>query len=111
MSNTVSKDDMKKAVAMIKYYLKCFAFDEETGKHDINKLNAGTTRSQKNNIDILKDIINSLERKHGKLIPIDDLVELAEDRDIDEDKVQTLIEKMRRAGELFEPRRGYLSKI
>jgi len=55
--------------------------------------------------------MNDLEAKVGKTIPIEDVLNEARARGMEEDKVEEAIERLKRSGDLFEPRRGFLSKI
>ena len=60
---------------------------------------------------ILKEIIGDLETKLGKAIPIDDVVVEAKNRGLDENKVEEAMERLKRSGDIYEPKRGFVSKI
>ncbi len=85
--------------------------DKETGKIDIDRIATGISASQRSHIIVIKDIITDLENKVGKAIPIDDVIAEAKSKGVDEGKVEEVLEKLKRVGEIFEPRRGFLSKI
>ena len=59
----------------------------------------------------IKEIINNLELKLGKIIPLEDLILDAASSNIAEDKVLEVVDKLKRSGDIFEPRRGFISKI
>ena len=63
------------------------------------------------NISTIKEIINELENKLGKTIPLDDITEEAKAKGIEEDTIEETIQKLKRSGDVFEPRRGFISKI
>ena len=42
---------------------------------------------------------------------MDDVIEEAKNRGVSEDKAEEVLEKLKRVGEVFEPRRGFLSKM
>ena len=86
-------------------------FDRETGKIDIDRIATGIPSTARSHILILKDIILELETKLGKSIPIDDIVAEAKNRGLDEDKVEEALERLKRSGDIYEPRRGFVSKI
>lgn len=111
LSNKATKKDAKRAIALVKYCLIQVGFDKETETFDIDRITTGIPASQRNNISIVKEIINDLESKVGKTIPIDDIMEEAKNKGIDEEKAEEVLEKLKRVGEVFEPRRGFLSKI
>ncbi|MCK4521196.1 MAG: MCM family protein, partial [Nanoarchaeota archaeon] len=67
--------------------------------------------SQRSHIIVIKEIISELENKIGKTIPIEDITGAAREKGIDSDKVDEIIEKLRRSGDIFEPRRGFVQKL
>ena len=111
LSDKVTKEDAKKAIELIEYCLMQVGLDRETGKIDIDRITTGVTASQRSHISTIKEIINELENKIGKTIPIDDIMEEARLKEISEDKVEEALEKLKRSGDLFEPRRGFISRI
>ena len=46
-----------------------------------------------------------------KIIPIEEIVKVAQEKNIDEAEVQEVIEKLRISGDIFEPKRGFISKL
>ena len=111
LDNRVTRKDAKKAIELLDYCLMQIGLDRETGKIDIDRIATGIGASQRSHIMILKDIINELETRIGKQIPMEDLIAEAKNRGLDEDKVEEALERLKRSGDIFEPRRGYLSKI
>ena len=111
LSDKVTKRDAKNAVEMIEYCLMEIGLDKETGKIDIYRIATGITASQRSHIFIVKEIINELENKIGKTIPIDDVIDEARLKEVSEDKVEEALEKLKRSGDIFEPRRGFISRI
>jgi replicative DNA helicase Mcm len=111
LDNRVTRKDAKKAIELLDYCLMQVGFDRETGKIDIDRIATGIAATQRSHILILKDIISELETKLGKTIPIEDVVAEAKNRGLDEDKVEEALERLKRSGDVFEPRRGFVSKI
>ncbi len=111
LSNEVTRKDAKRAINILEYSLMDVGFDKETGKIDIDRIATGVSASTRSHIVTVKEIINELEAKIGKAIPIDDVVIAAKEKGIDESKVEEIIEKLKKIGDLFEPRHGFLSKI
>jgi len=111
LDDRVTRKDAKKAIELLDYCLSQVGFDRETGKIDIDRIATGIGASQRSHVLILKDIISELETKLGKSIPIEELVAEAKNRGLDEDKVEEALERLKRSGDIFEPRRGHLSKI
>ena len=111
LSDKVLRKDAKKAIELSHFSLSEIGIDPETGKIDIDRITTGISTSQRSNIIIIREIINSLEDKIGKTIPIEDIVSEAEIKGIAENVVEEVIEKLKRSGDVFEPKRGFVQKI
>lgn len=111
LSDKVLRKDAKKAIELLHFSLSEIGIDPETGKIDIDRITTGISTSQRSNIIIIREIINSLEDKIGKTIPIEDIVSEAEIKGIAENVVEEVIEKLKRSGDVFEPKRGFVQKI
>jgi len=111
LSTKVLRKDAKRAIELLHYCLSQVGMDPETGKIDIDRIATGVSASQRSKIASIKEIINLLEGKIGKTIPIEDIVKEADAQGIEEVDVMDLIEKLKRAGDIFEPTRNKISKI
>jgi replicative DNA helicase Mcm len=111
LSDKVTRKDAKRAIDLLNYCLIQVGLDRETGKIDIDRIATGITASQRGHIITIKDIISDLENKVGKTIPIDDIMDEARNREIAEEKVEEVLEKLKRSGDIFEPRRGFIQKL
>ena len=111
LSNVATGDDARRSIDLLDYCLRQVAFDEETGTIDIDKISSGITATQRNKIQIIKEIIKELEGKLGKTIPLEDVVEGAKEKNLKDADVEEIIQKLKRSGDIFEPRRGFISKI
>ena len=111
LSDKATKKDAKRAIDLLEFCLMEIGMDKETGQIDIDRIATGIPASVRSHIIMVKEIISELENKLGKTIPIDDIIEESKIKGIDEDKVEEVLEKLKRVGEIFEPRRGFISKI
>ncbi|MGM5487587.1 MAG: minichromosome maintenance protein MCM [Nanobdellota archaeon] len=111
LSEKVTKRDAKKSVELLDYCLRQIAYDEESGTIDIDRIATGVTTSERSKLSNIKGIIQELEDKIGKTIPIEDIISLALEKGMDEDQVDSAIEKLKRSGDVFEPKRGFISRI
>ena len=110
LADKVSRKDAKKATEMIHFCLSQVAYDAETKRFDIDKISTGISTSQRSNIITIKEIIADLE-KGGKIIGIEEIVKTAKEQGIDESITEEVVEKLKRTGEIFEPRRGFVQRI
>ncbi len=112
LSGVVSKEDAQKAIELLDYCLNQIAKDSETGKIDIDRLSSRITATQRSTIAIIKDIINSAEEElRSKIIPVEHIVNAAQEKNISRELVDETLEKLRRTGDIFEPKRGFIQKL
>ena len=109
LSPKVTRKDAKTAIELLHFCLSTIGIDPETGKIDIDRLTTGITTSQRTKIIVTKEIIDELENKIGKTIPIDDLAKEAEVKGIKD--IDSIIENLKRSGDIFEPKRGFIQRI
>ncbi len=111
LAEKVLRKDALKAIELLHYCMSQIGIDPDTGKIDVDVLTTGVSSSSRNNIVIIKESINELENKIGKTIPIEDVVKEAQEKGVSADKAEEVIEKLKRAGDIFEPKRGFIQKI
>jgi len=112
LSKKITKQDAKRAIDILKHCLMQVGFDYETGQIDIDRISTGLPASERGKIISVRSIISDLEKQlGGKMIPIEDIVMQSKDKGINEDKVNEAIEKLKRSGDIFEPRRGFVSRV
>ena len=95
----------------MRYCLMQVGFDHETGQIDIDRMSSGVSASHRNKIHTVREILDSFESSGKKSIPMEDIVAEATEKKISESQVEEIIEKLKREGEIYEPRRGFISKI
>jgi replicative DNA helicase Mcm len=109
LSKTVTKEDALKAIELMKFYLMQVGYDYETKTFDIDKISTGITTSKRNKILLVRETINNLEDKLGKLIPIEEIEKELEGK-LDKNEITESINKLNTSGDIFKPRRGYVQK-
>jgi len=112
LGKKVIKEDARKAIELLDYCLNQIAKDSETGKIDIDRLSSKITATQRGSISIIKETIQSLEEEMGnKIIPVENVIEACQGKNISQDKVEEALEKLRRSGDIFEPKRGFIQRL
>jgi len=110
LSKKVTRDDAKKAIELLKFYLIQVGFDYETNQIDIDKISTGVTASQKSKIIFVREAISRLESRFGKLIPIEEIDKEFEGK-IEKEVLGEIIEQLAMAGDIFMPKRGYIQRM
>jgi len=101
LSNKVELKDIKKAIDLVMYNLNQVAIDTKTGEIDIDKIETGMTTTKR---DIIKKILNFLNKK-GSLT----FNELKILTNLDDFELEEILQKLKRSGDIFEPRCGLYS--
>lgn len=109
LSKKVQKQDAKVAIDLMKAYLMEVGYDDETKTIDIDRIE-GNSASSRNKLVIVRDAIESLENRLGKLIPLEEVEKELKDK-MKDDEFDEAINKLVRAGDLFRPRRGYIQRV
>jgi len=110
LSDKVLEEDAQRAVNVVTAYLMKLGVDPETGKLDIDRLESGISANQRNKIRIILDLIDSMQRdSEDKTVLIEDVLAAAEEQGIKD--AMEIIQKMKREGELFEPKMGRIRKV
>jgi len=112
LSKIVTKKDAQKAIELVDYCLNQIAKDTETGQIDIDRLSSRITATQRSSISIMKEIIHALEEQQKeKIISIENIIEAAKEKNISQEKVEDILEKLRRSGDIFEPKKGFIQRL
>ncbi|MFQ5531557.1 MAG: DNA replication protein, partial [Candidatus Nanoarchaeia archaeon] len=109
LSNTVSPQDAKEAIEIMKFYLMQVGYDYESKTFDIDKITTGIPTSQRSKIIVVRETISELENRLGKLIPIEELEKELENK-LSKDEIQDALTKLNSSGDIFHPRRGFVQR-
>ncbi len=111
LSKSATASDAKKAISLLHYTLRQIGLDPDTGKLDIDRITTGVTASQRNHIAIVREAINMLGKEKGDLIPEEDIIKECELKGLDESKTEEILTKLNRSGDIYEPKKGFYSKM
>ena len=111
LDDKVTKKDAKRAIELLRYCLMNVGYDHQTKQIDIDIISTGIPASERSRIFVVREIINDLESRIGKNIPIAEILEMAKSKNIKDEQVEEILEKLKREGEIFEPQRGIISKL
>jgi len=109
LSEKVTLEDAKKSIDLMKYYLMQVGYDYETKSFDIDKITTGITTSKRSKIIGVLQVIVDLENRLGQMIPIEEIEKELEGK-MDTIEIEEAITELKKRGDLYEPRRGYISK-
>lgn len=104
LSQIVNTDDANRAIKIVEYYLGKVA--SEGGRRDIDIIATGTSRSQREQIYVLRSLVQQLsDERRG--VSAEELIQKAGAENIPEDRVRALLKRLSDAGEVYSPQPGY----
>ena len=108
LSDTVSLDDAERVIEIVRSCLQDIGVDPETGQFDADVVETGTSKSQRDRIKNLKQLIGDIEEEYDEGAPVDVVMERADEIGMDHSKTEHEIEKLKQKGEVYEPRTDHL---
>ncbi len=112
LSNVATLDDAKKTTRIVYSCLKQVGVDPETGALDVDFIASGTTKSQRDKIKVIKEIIKAVGERHpGGKAPLEEVFAEAQVQQIDRQHAEELIAKMRRSGDLLKPDNDHIKVV
>lgn len=109
LSDEVEVKDAIAAIDLTKGYLMQVGYDKDTKTFDVDRI-TGTGASARNKIHYVQEAIEELEKKVGKLIPLEEVTKVLEGK-VSEAEVDEVVGKLLKAGDLFRPKRGFVQRM
>ncbi|NYT01110.1 MAG: minichromosome maintenance protein MCM [Methanocellales archaeon] len=103
LSDKILEEDADRVIRITDACLRQVGIDRETGLFDVDVIAVGITKSQRDKIKLIKDIIRELEREHGGAPPKEEVYDKAEESGIERRKAEELIAKLKQQGDVYEP--------
>lgn len=105
LKDIIEESDAERAIKIFKTSLEQTALDAETGKIDIDILTTGQSHSERTLIKNVLQLIKELSA-NGEPVSINDILDVAEAKNIPKDKLGESISKLKKMGEIYEPKAG-----
>ncbi|MGB9703509.1 MAG: minichromosome maintenance protein MCM [Candidatus Micrarchaeia archaeon] len=112
LSEKVEARDAENAISLINYMLQTLALDKSTNRVDIDSLTIGLPKSKVEKMNVILQIVKDLQEKSKeKEVKIDDVVEEAKNKGIDEFLSKKLINDLIEHGDLYRPKFGFVKVV
>jgi replicative DNA helicase Mcm len=114
LADEVAEADAERAIEITRSCLRDLGVDPETGQFEAETVERGTSKSQRDRIRNLKELIEEVSEQQEKaysssyLAPVEEVIERAEELGMDESKARHEIDKLKQKGEVYEPKSDYL---
>ncbi|ELY84661.1 LAGLIDADG family homing endonuclease [Natrinema altunense] len=103
LSDTVEQSDAERVIEIVRSCLQDVGVDPETGEFDADIVEAGTSKSQRDRIKNLKQLISDIEEEYDDGAPVDIVMERADEIGMEQSKAEHEIDKLKQKGEVYEP--------
>lgn len=111
LSNYVEKKDIDFAVSMVSYTLQQTCLDTETGRIDITQFETGINKKSGDQMSNFVGLIRRI-KENRDMVPIEELQnKITREMKIDTFKFDSLYQKLKTAGDAYEPKRGFCKLI
>ena len=111
LKNEVDAADARRAISLQKRCLEKIGMDPDTGKIDIARVEGRTPTSEREKINKVMEEIGVLEEEFDN-VPVNVLKDhLAENFDMSEEKVDSILKQLRSKGLIYEPRNGQIKRL
>ncbi len=110
LRDEVSIEDAEAAIRLVRYSLQQVGVDEN-GRFDIDSIMLGQTKSTRDKISELLDLIKSLEQEMDDAVPISKLISRAEEAGFEPPFVKRALDNLQQSGEIYEPKSGFVKRI
>ncbi|MCL9812164.1 LAGLIDADG family homing endonuclease [Natranaeroarchaeum aerophilus] len=108
LSDTVEIEDAERVIEIVRSCLQDIGVDPETGQYDADVVETGTSKSQRDRIKNIKQLIADVEEDYEDGAPIDVVLDRADEIGMDQSKAEREIEKLKQKGEVYEPNLDHL---
>ncbi len=107
LSPRVELQDAERAIGLVTFVLHDVFMDKETGVIDSDIISIGQPKSKVDKLRTFMNIIASLEKQFD-VVDIDEVVKECGLVNIDEHATRKMIEDLKRQGDLYEPKPGFI---
>ncbi len=111
LKNEVGVEDAEEAIRLMSQMIAGIGYDRVTGYVDIDAVMLGRPRSKQEEIIALVELINELiESSKDRRVSKKKIIQVAEKRGFSKSFVISVLKKLIKEGEFYEPEVGYISK-
>jgi replicative DNA helicase Mcm len=104
LSERITEADAERAIAIHRRCLEDVGVDPDTGEFDADLKETSTSKSQRERIDVVLDIIKELDAEEDwSGAGHEPVVERGQEEGFTRDQVERTIDKLRREGKVYEP--------
>ncbi|AFK17965.1 helix-turn-helix domain-containing protein [Haloferax mediterranei ATCC 33500] len=105
LSDKVTREDAERVTSIVESCLRDIGMDPETGEFDADIVETGRSKTQRDRIKNLLELIRTMQEEYEEGAPHEEVVERANtELNMDEKTVIDQLEKLKMKGDIYEPR-------
>lgn len=108
LSRKITLEDAQRAKRIVDSCLKKIGVDPDTGLLDADIIATGMTKSTRERTKTVIDLIKEVSAEHQGSASIEEILDRAEKMGLERERVDAIIDRLRRDGEVFAPKPGML---
>ncbi|WP_336342624.1 minichromosome maintenance protein MCM [Halalkalicoccus ordinarius] len=113
LSDTVDSEDAERVIEIVRSCLQDIGIDPETGEYDVDVIETGRSKTQRDRVKGIKQIIRELQEEYDdeRGAPEEKVMERAEEAGIEQDKAEHEIQKLKNRGDIYSPGSDHLRVV
>lgn len=113
LSDTVEREDAERVIEIVRSCLQDIGVDPETGEYDVDVIETGRSKTQRDRVKGIKEIIRELQEEYDEEpgAPSEKVIERAAEAGIEDSKAEHEIQKLRDKGEIYSPDQAHLRLV
>jgi replicative DNA helicase Mcm len=111
LSDEVEGADAERVIEIVRTCLQDVGVDPETGEFDADVIETGTSKTQRDRIKGLKEIIAELQDEYDDGAPLEEVLDEAEANGMERSKAEHEIDKLKQQGDIYQPNKDHLRTL
>jgi len=103
LADEVTAADAERVIEIVRATMEDVGMDPETGEFDADVIETGTSKSQRDRIRGIKDLIDDLQDEYDEGAPLEEVLDAAESEGMERSKAESEIENLKQKGEIYQP--------
>jgi len=103
LSETVEEQDMERAIKLITMSMRQVGMDPESETFDVDVVETGHSKSQRDRIKTVKQVIDEIESEYSQGAPHEVVIDRCQEDGLDRGKTEHEIGKLKDKGDIYEP--------
>ncbi|MFB6120028.1 MAG: LAGLIDADG family homing endonuclease [Halobacteriaceae archaeon] len=103
LADEVTEADADRVIEIVRKTMEDVGMDPETGEFDADVIETGTSKSQRDRIRGIKDVIDDLQDEYDEGAPLEKVLDAAEADGMERSKAENEIENLKQKGEIYQP--------